>query len=93
MVGIVDTDDEVLRNIEQRIDALLKVDAKTKDKYNAVKYADIISHPTDVKYALPITELKYFNTLIMEELTQEEINKIETLGSDWWESPTDLPKK
>jgi len=81
MIGIINIDESTLNDICIRLDNALKNSALI---YNAEKYADLIEYPDGSKYALPISENQKYYDIIILTLTQSEIDKIETIGADWY---------
>ena len=81
MIGIVSTDEGMLNDICSKICNALEDSILV---YNAEKYADLIEYPDGSKYALTISENQKYYDIIMLTLTQSEIDKIETIGADWY---------
>ena len=82
MIGIVNKDDIFLNEICDKLGETLKDSGLC---YHATKYAELLKHPKESKFALIIAETKKYYNLIMSTLTQKERNLIQWIGSDWFD--------
>ena len=82
MIGIVNQDDNFLNEICDKLGETLKDSGLC---YHATKYAELLKHPKESKFALIIAETKKYYNLIMSTLTQKERNLIQWIGSDWFD--------
>ena len=82
MIGIVNKDDIFLNEICDKLGETLKDSGLC---YHATKYAELLKHPKESKFALVISETKKYYNLIMSTLTQKERNLIQWIGSDWFD--------
>jgi len=81
MNGIVNTNKDFLSELSSRLHLTLNSE---KIKYVAQIYAKILQHPEELKFALLISENKIYNNIIMQTLTEDEKEMIQTIGSDWF---------
>ena len=82
MIGIVNKDDIFLNEICDKLGETLKDSGLC---YHATKYAELLKHPKESKFALIIAETKKYYNLIMSTLTQKERNLIQWIGADWFD--------
>ena len=54
-------------------------------KYVALNYGEPFQHPNDDRFALRIIEQQPYYTNILNNLTPEQQQNIETLTNDWFE--------
>ena len=84
MKGIVNADEEMLKEISDKIHVALN--SSKGLKYVAQEYGEPIKHPGEDLFALLILKRADYNSVIMNTLTDQEIAMIQTIGNDWFVS-------
>ena len=49
-----------------------------------IRYGDVMEHPTENKWAVPVTDSGYYWEAIQKELTDQEKAEIKILSDDWF---------
>lgn len=81
MEAVVSDDINELNAISSRLHIALN---NGPVRYIAMYYGIPFQHPNEQIFALVIAERMDYRDIIMETLTQEEKDKIETLTDDWF---------
>ena len=83
MIGIISTNVDELFEIASSLHVALN--STPGLKYVALNYGEPFKHPNDDRYALRIVEQQPYYTNILNNLTPEQQQNIETLTNDWFE--------
>jgi len=84
MIGIVNTDENLLTEISERLHVALN--SSEGLRYVAQQYGEPMKHPAQELFALVVLPKTDYNSVIMDTLTDQEIAMIQTLGNDWFVS-------
>lgn len=83
MIALVNTDEQLLNDISIKLHIALN--SKQGLRYVALDYGVAFQHPEQELYALRIIEEAKYYDVIIDNLTNEELNMMQELTPDWFE--------
>ena len=83
MIALVSTNEQQLNDISIRLHIALN--SKQGLRYVALDYGVAFQHPDQDLYALRIIEEAKYYDVIIDNLTNEELNMMQELSPDWFE--------